>query len=195
MESRESQSPHTVVYSPIGDNDSNLKQVRLELLTKINEVAKEVHDVREKNNERISKVKEFLEYHKTQIGELKKCCDTKGSSSAKRVPQRVSGLFNSIPHNLFDTGPQPQVSSSAATSHRHTPDEWEEITNSKEWAEIIKGEEEEKQKRDEQVNKLRRKAAETRNNKKKERENQKGGKNKKKQTRKRRKTKRRVTKH
>jgi hypothetical protein len=176
-------SPDTIMYSPIENNDSNLKQVRLELLTKINELTKEVHDVRDKNNDRIKKVKNFLDYLKTEVIQLKKCCDTKGSSSANRVPQRVSGLFNSIPHNLFDTVPQPQVSSSAASSRDAAEQLWDQLKRGDpRWAEVdqgLKAIEETKRQRDSRV---------------KGKGDKKGGKNKKKQTRKRRKTKRRVTK-
>ena len=187
MTSRRSQSPtrvspDTIMYSPIGDNDSNLKQVRLELLTKINDVAKEVHDVRDKNNKRIELVKNFLDYLKKEVIELKKCCDTKGSSSAKSTERPSVKQILEEGSNMFDD--VPRVSSSAATSRNISQPQWAQLVRSDpRWAEIN-----EQVEASEEIK--RNKVANTRNNK----EGKKGGKNKKKQTRKRRKTKRRVTK-
>mgnify|MGYP005995153839 CR=1 FL=1 len=184
MESRI--SPQTVAYSPIGDNDSNLKQVKLELLTRINEVAKEVHDVakevhdvRDKNNGRIELVKNFLDYLKKEVIKLKECCDTKGSSSAKSARGPSVKQILEENHGIFDNALKPQVSSSAATSSDISRQQWDQLVRSDpRWAKINEEVEASEEIKRNKVDDTRKATRE-----------KKGGKNKKTQTRKRRKTK------
>lgn len=179
-------SPDTIMYSPIENNDSNLKQVRFELLTKIDEVAKEVYAVRDKNNERIIKVKEVLDYLKKEVIKLKECCDTKDSLSAAKANESIRDMLKRYLHMFNAAEPQLKVSSSAATSGVPTSQLFEEIENTPEGKAMKEELQEHKKKQNEQAMDLKKKVKTV--------TPKKGGKNKKKQTRKRRKTKRRVTK-